>query len=242
MKKSNSHMRTWVGRTELDGVRSTSIIWTCFNSKKTTATGGTKLFRSAILENVVSCTVDAPCSDRECVEQIARQSQPPIPVESLPDVLSQHTHPRGRVFFGFCGNQIDGIARNYPGMQWWISKNGLNMEVILDSSLSEFDALAGKLMFEARPRRKENTRLPIAEYEKIARELDRADFKPADHLEGKHRETLADWNKKNSRKAIKTFSAAISSKVPGIDLRRGVYRRLSRAESAWKRQSKLSAS
>ena len=241
MKKAHSHMRTWVGRTELDGVRSTSIIWRRFNSKKTVATGGTKLFRTAILENVVNCTVPAPCTDRDALEQIARQSEPPIPIESLPDVLNETVHPRGRALLGFCGSHIDQIARNYPAMQWWISKNGLHMEAIVDSNFSEFDALAGKLMFEARPRRGENKRLPMAEYGTIARELDRVGFKPVDYLEGKHRDALANWNRKYPRKAIKTFSAALSNKVPGLDLRRGVKRRLSRAESAWKRQSGLSA-
>jgi hypothetical protein len=234
-------MRIWVGRTELDGVRSTSIIWKRFNSKKTISTGGTKLFRTAILENVVYCTVYAPCTDRDALEQIARQSQPPIPIESLPDVLNETVHPRGRTLFEFCGNRIDQIARNHPAMQWWISKNGLHMEAIVDSNLSEFDALAGKLMSEARPRRGENKRLPIAEYEKIARELDRVGFRPIDCLEGKHRDELANWNRKYPRKAIKTFSAALSNNVPGVDLRRGVFRRLNRAESAWKRQSGLSA-
>jgi hypothetical protein len=146
-------MRIWVGKTELDGVRSTSIIWSRFNSKKTIATGGTKLFRTAILENLVNCTIPAPCTDRDTLEQIARQSQPPMPIESLSDVLNKTVHPRGRTLLGFCGNRIDEIARNYPSMQWWVSKNGLHMEVIPDSKLSDFDALAGRLMFEARPRR-----------------------------------------------------------------------------------------
>src|ERR1700731_5415603 len=130
MKRAHSHMRTWVGRTELDGVRSTSIIWKRFNSKKTTATGGTKLFRTAILENVVNCTVPAPCTDREVLEQIARQAKPPIPIESLPDVLNETVHPRGRTLFGFCGNRIDQIACTYPAMRWRISKNGLHVEAM----------------------------------------------------------------------------------------------------------------
>ncbi|HXO38198.1 MAG TPA: hypothetical protein VN872_06150 [Candidatus Acidoferrum sp.] len=159
----------------------------------------------------------------------------------MPDVLNETVHPRGRTLFGFCGNRIDQIARNYPAMQWWISKNGLHVEAIVDSNLSEFDALAGKLMSKARPRRGENKRLPIAEYDKIARELDRVGFKPVEHLEGKHRDELANWNKKYPRKAIKTFVGALSSKAPGLDLPRAVQRRLSRAESAWRRQSGLSA-
>lgn len=97
------------------------------------------------------------------MEQIARQSKPPIPIESLPDVLNETVHPRGQTLVGFCGNGIDQIARNYPAMQWWISKNGLHMEAIIESNLSKFDALAGKLMSEARPRRGENKRLPPAE-------------------------------------------------------------------------------
>lgn len=234
-------MRIWVGRTELDGVRSTSIVWKCFNSKKTIATGGTKLFRTAILETIVNCTVPAPCTDRDALDQIARQSQPPIPIESLPDVLNETVHFRGRTLVGFCGNGIDQIARNYPGMQWWISKNGLHMEAIIDSNLSEFDALAGKLMSEARSRRRENKRLPPAEYDKIARELDHAGFNPVDHLEGMRRDDLANWNKKYPRKAIKTFVGALSSRAAGLDLPRAVQRRLSRAESAWKRRSGLSA-
>jgi hypothetical protein len=234
-------MRVWTSKTEIDGVRSTSRLWRRFNPSKMIATGGTKLFRHAVLENVINCTVPAPCTDRDAVEQISRQPQQTIPIESLPDSLSQQVHYRGRVFFGFCGNKIDQIARTYPAMQWWISKEGLNMEVSWPSDLSEFVALAGKLMFEARPRRGENNRLPIEEYKKIACQLDHAGFMLVKHLEGQHRDKLAEWNQKHPRKAIKTFSAALSSGMPGLDLRRGVQKCLSRAESAWKRQSELSA-
>ena len=196
-------------------------MWSRFNSKKTIATGGSKLFRIAILENVVNCTVPAPCTHRDALEQLARESEPPIPIESLPDVLNENLHPRGATLFGFCGDRIDQIARNYPSMQWWVSKNGLHMEVIPDSKLSDFEALAGRLMFEARARRGENNRLSPSEYDKISGELDRSGFKPVDHLEGKYRDELAKWNKKYPRKAIKTFSAALSSKVPELALPRG---------------------
>jgi hypothetical protein len=96
-------------------------------------------------------------------------------------------------------------------------------------------------MSEARVRRGGNNRLLAPEYDKIAGELDRCGFKPVEHLEGKYRDELANWNKKYPRKAIKTFSAALSSKVPGLTLRRGVKKRLSRAEFTWRRQSGLSA-
>src|ERR1700727_1127019 len=140
--KTGTRMRLWIGKTEIDGARSTSIRWNRFNSRKTSATGGTKLFRRAILENVFNYTVPAPCTDRHIVEQITAQAQKRIAIESLPGVLSQQVRCRGRVCFGFCGDTIDQIARNYPAMQWWISKNGLNMEVSPPSGLPEFDALA----------------------------------------------------------------------------------------------------
>jgi hypothetical protein len=234
-------MRVWNSKGEINGARSTSIRWRRFNSRKTSAIGGTKLFRHAILENIVSCTVPAPCTDRDIVEQIAAQAQKPIPIESLPDVLSQQVRYRGRACFGFCGDTIDQVARNYPAMQWWISRNGLNIEVSPPSGLPEFDALAGKLMFDVRPRRGENNHLPIEEYKKIACQLDHAGFKPVDHLEGEYRDKLAEWNQKHPRKAVNTFSDALCSKVTELKLRRAVQKRLSRAEAAWKRQSPLSA-
>ncbi|HEY5027836.1 MAG TPA: hypothetical protein VIK39_05460 [Candidatus Angelobacter sp.] len=234
-------MRVWNSKAEIDGARSTSIRWERFNSNKTSTNGGTELFRGAILENVVNCTVPAPCTGRDIVEQIATQAQKTIPIESLPDVLSQQVHCRAKTCFGFCGDTIDQIARNYPAMQWWISRNGLNMEVSPPSDLSGFDALAGKLMFDARPRRGENNHLPIEEYKKIACQLDHAGFRPVKYLEGEYRDKLAEWNQIHPRKAIHTFGDALCSKVTELKLRRAVQKRLSRAEAAWKRQSGLSA-
>jgi hypothetical protein len=143
--------------------------------------------------------------------------------------------------FGFAGNYFDQIARNYDQMQWWVSKNGLNMEATAIVSLSPFDALAGKLMFEARPLRGKTGRLTLEEYKKIAAQVDEAGLKPRDHLEGKSRRQLADWNQKHPRKAVRTFQEALSGKIPSLDLRRAVHKRLQRAESAWRSQLPLSA-
>src|ERR1700686_235287 len=101
--KLRHRMRVRISKTKIDGGRSTSILWRRFNSSKTTATGGTKLFRDSILENVVNYTVPAPSTDRDAVEQIARQSEQPIPIEPLPDVLNEKVACRGRVLFGLCG-------------------------------------------------------------------------------------------------------------------------------------------
>jgi hypothetical protein len=223
------------------GAASTSLFWHRFNATKTRALGGLKLFRATILNNVINYTAPANCTDRDVIEQIAKQATIQIPIESLPCELEQKVHVRGMVCFGFPGKYFDQIARNYDQMQWWISKNGLNMEATAIVRLSPFDALAGKLMFEARPLRSTTGRLATEEYTRIAAELDTAGFRPQEYLEGKFRKQLADWNQKHPRKAVRTFHDALSAKIPDLDLRRAVQRRLHRAESAWKSQLPLSA-
>jgi hypothetical protein len=217
------------------------LLWHRFNATKTRALGGLKLFRATILNNVINYTAPANCTDRDVIEQIAKQATIQIPIESLPCELEQKVHVRGKVCFGFPGKYFDQIARNYDQMQWWVSKNGLNMEAATIARLSTFDALAGKLMFEARPLRGTTGRLPAEEYKKIAAQVDEAGLKPQEHLEGKSRRQLADWNQKHPRKAVRTFQEALSGKSPSLDLRRAVQRRLQRAESAWRSQLPLSA-
>jgi len=223
------------------GAASTSLFWHRFNATKTRALGGLKLFRATILNNVINYTAPANCTDRDVIEQIAKQATIQIPIESLPCELEQKVHVRGMVCFGFPGKYFDQIARNYDQMQWWISKNGLNMEATAIVRLSPFDALAGKLMFEARPLRSTTGRLATEEYTRIAAELDTAGFRPQEYLEGKFRKQLADWNQKHPRKAVRTFHDALSAKIPDLDLRRAVQKRLQRAESAWRSQLPLSA-
>lgn len=239
--QGRNKLKIEIGSITLDGAVCTSLFWHRYNGAKTRALGGLTLFRTTVLNNVISCTAPANCTDRDVIEQIARQASIQIPVESLPCELGQKTHVRGMACFGFPGSYFDQIARNYDQMQWWVSKNGLNMEAAAIVSLSPFDALAGKLMFAARPLRGKTGRLPLEEYEKLAAQLDNAGFKPQEHLEGKFRKQLANWNQKHPRKAVRTFHDALSAKIPDLDLRRAVYRRLQRAESAWRSQLPLSA-
>jgi hypothetical protein len=238
-RRDRNKLRIEVGSVMIDGAASTSLFWHRFNATKTRALGGLKLFRATILNNVINYTAPANCTDRDVIEQIAKQATIQIPIESLPCELEQRVHVRGKVCFGFPGKYFDQIARNYDQMQWWVSKNGLNMEAAAIALLSPFDALAGKLMFEARPLRGKTGRLALEEYEKIADQLDNAGFKPQEQLEGKFRKQLADWNQKHPRKAVRTFREALSAKI--LDLRRAVQKRLQRAESAWRSQLPLSA-
>jgi hypothetical protein len=117
-------------------------------------------------------------------------------------------------------------------LEWWISDQGLNVgpERKPEARLSPFDQMAGKLMSEARSRKK-GKYLAHVEYENIAGRLDEAEFKLLDHIVGEAREQLAKWNQRNPRKAIKTFCGAIPKAHPrGLEgLRRAVLKRLYQA-------------
>ena len=103
------------------------LIWQCFDRARTKETGGDY---NSILDNSVSISAPASWNDRILVEEIARQSQKPIPIASLPDVLSQRDFIRGKVVFDSMGGAIDKVAINYEGMRWWISKEGLHMAIV----------------------------------------------------------------------------------------------------------------
>ena len=204
-----------------------------FSHKRTASAGGLKLFRNLIGNNHVSCTVPAPCTHRDVVEQIARKSQPVIPIDLLSPELSKTTLPRGRTIFGSPWERFDNIARNYQNLFWWISEKGLRMEVISepDQVAPTFEQIAGKLMFEARERRLKNGRLPEAEYKTIADQLGK--FKILEHLPRKYRNELGPWNQNNQTRAIHTCSAALEAKNPRW-LRRQVLRCLYRAEDKFR--------
>jgi hypothetical protein len=234
------------GNVGIDSSRSLPSRWSRFSAEQTTKTHGRKLYRDLILNNVVSCSLAAPCTHRDVVKQIARQSWKYIPIEFLPTILQNSVHSRGRTFFGFPRDYFDKIACNYARMRWWVSELGLNMKVIASTgpSVPEFDELAGRLMAEARSQRLSNGRLPLAEYNKIAVALDEAGFRLQNHLERAFRRKLADWNQKHPNQAIHTFYAALDATIalPVLSvLRRGVQKRLNRAESRWERLNKMSA-
>jgi hypothetical protein len=144
-----------VGNIQIDGGRCLPFLWFRFSSEQTSRMGGLKLYRELILNNLVSCEIEAPWTDRELAEQIARQSDKPIPIESLANDLNRGSLSRGRTVFGFPGDHFDAIALNYDSMWWWVSETGLKMDTLASTDLriSEFDRLAGRLMSEARPQR-----------------------------------------------------------------------------------------
>jgi len=95
--------------------------------------------------------------------------------------------------------------------------------------ISKFDALAGKMMWEAQ--QKWGKRIPKDERALIAEAIDQAKFRPVNFLEGEDRKRLATWNRhRHGEEAIHTFTDALKSK----DFKRGALRRLYRANDKWK--------
>lgn len=103
--------------------------------------------KTLIQDNFASLTLQGPLTHRQLVERIAESARVPIPVAALPEILSQSILSRGRSIFGSPGNHFDQIARNYDGMQWWLSDAGLSMAVNpplhqrLAAALDEIDRL-----------------------------------------------------------------------------------------------------
>jgi|HubBroStandDraft_1064217.scaffolds.fasta_scaffold14327_3 hypothetical protein len=204
-------------------------LWFRFRRESLNVAASRKLLRDLILDNSVSVSISAPYSLRDMVQRIASGAQRPIPIDYLCSELSEPVHTRGGVAFGSPGKYFDQFAQNYPDLHWWLSDKGLRMEIVGGNErVPSFDALAGHLMSQARSTR-DPKYLSLNDYLVIAEELDKAGFLLREHLQGKYREVLAQWNQRHSGRTIKTFRDAIQAKQPR-ELWRGVRRRLYYAE------------
>jgi hypothetical protein len=186
---------------EIDG-RIRAPLWQRFDSIRTKETCGDR----ALLLNIVSLAIHGPCTDREVVEAIAGQSSRPVPIHSLPDVLSETRLVRGKSMFGLVGDEIDKVAINFEVMHWWISKEGLNMAIVSPKAakLSRFDEFAGKLCVDRSKDGKLSKELLVA----IAKEVDVAGFTLKEQLQPAQWRPIAEYNQTKSRQAIKTFEQA----------------------------------
>ncbi len=199
------------------GLKTPPPHWQRFDSVRTTETGGDH----KLLLNHASLTIPGPSTPRDAVEAIIRQSQMPIAIYSLADILSQIKLPRGTVIFGFVGDEIDKIALNHEDMRWWISKEGLNMAVLPPAAakLSRFDELVGKLYFEASKDGKLSKQILVV----IAKELDAAGFLLKEQLQPAGWKPIAEYNQKHPRQAIKTFEQACLHRLSGRAVRKRMY-------------------
>jgi hypothetical protein len=121
--------------------------WGRFDQRRTREARGNV---DPLLHSIVSLTMSAGSSHREHVEQIARVTSKPFPVLSISKLLDEKRSLRGTVYFGDTGRQIDLILHNYPGMRWWMEKDGLVIDIVPHDAnrLSEFDGKAGRLTCE----------------------------------------------------------------------------------------------
>jgi hypothetical protein len=209
--------RTMRRRYQKRGLRTPQSPWEHFDSVRTKETGGD----CKLLLNHVSLTVPGPWTHRDAVEAIAKQSQMPIAIHSLADVLSQRSLSRGKVIFGFVGDEIDKIADQYEDMRWWISKDGLNMAIVTPAlaRLSGFDELAGKLYVEM----SQDGKLSKEILTVIAQRLDLAEFTLKEQLQPAQWKAIARHNQKYAREAIKTFARACQHRISKHSIRKRLY-------------------
>ena len=103
-------------------------------------------FARLIEDNFVSASMERG-TQRNFIEKIGEVARVPIKIEFLSGVLADHESARGHHVFSCPGDHFDMVARSYPGMLWWLTENGLNMDVrphLLDrfaTRLNEFEAL-----------------------------------------------------------------------------------------------------
>jgi hypothetical protein len=98
--------------------------WTNFDGEKSS---NAPAQLDKVVWTFVSQSVPAKNTNRDVVEQIAKEAD--IPIESLCGALSQPIYTRAQVIFGFAGDEIDKVARGYDRMRWWVSSMGLNMAI-----------------------------------------------------------------------------------------------------------------
>lgn len=92
------------------------FLWSRFSRYMTKREHGHKLFRDLILNNFVSCSVPAPRTHTDAVMAVANLSRTKIPVKELHRCLDSYVAPRGRTLFGFPGDCLDQIVRNYKDL------------------------------------------------------------------------------------------------------------------------------
>ncbi|MGA2713572.1 MAG: DUF2513 domain-containing protein [Bryobacteraceae bacterium] len=159
---------------KLGAVQCDPLFWRRFNNEKTS---NTSPLRETLIHTVIGVTVPKEFSNRDVVELIAAKSE--IPIESLSTVLNEPIFSRARTMHGFVGDEFDQIARDYEGMQWWLSDNGLNMDIVSPATPQRaptFDELVGRPMLAepteiGKQRRRGKPDPVVARIKKKVREL-----------------------------------------------------------------------
>ena len=83
------------GKVSLNEVRCNPSSWIRFSPERTEQEGGSELFRTLIVDNWISYTVQAPWTPRDIVQEISGHSNTPIPIQSVADELREKVGGRG---------------------------------------------------------------------------------------------------------------------------------------------------
>jgi len=191
----------------------------------------------------VNASLPAPATHHDLIEFICASSLPrPIPVVSLCENLNSQSIIRGVAYCKMPGDLIDDVVRAHPGVSWWVTKDGLHVEVVLPanamSELRTFDQIAGSLVVASwkKSEERKNTSLTGVALVEIAIQLDAAGLVLKDALQPAQWEKLRTHNQKAGRAAIKTFEKLAGSIFSHM-LRRRLYTARDRYIDATARKS-----
>ena len=106
------------------------LLWSRFSQQRSSMSSK---FLALVPDTFANFSIRPPHTHRDIVVKIAGQSR--LPIESLPEDLDQPVFTGACAIFGYVGDQIDAIARNYARMRWWVSDSGLNMAILSSAEI-----------------------------------------------------------------------------------------------------------
>ncbi|MFZ1136074.1 MAG: hypothetical protein WAN69_14070 [Candidatus Korobacteraceae bacterium] len=164
--------------------------------------------------NFINWTVRSPATYRAAVEEIANHARRPVPINSLAPVLEERALLRGRVYLGHVWEVVDDLTQNWERMFWWLSEEGLSIEILTPrqlrcrinlKALTPFERLGGRLFREAMVQNRVSEEALLS----IASHLDAKGFELKANLRPADWEHIAVYNQHHARRAIRTFQQAI---------------------------------
>jgi hypothetical protein len=184
--------------------------------------------------NFISWTIRTPATYRAAVEEIANHAHQPVPINSLATVLEERALVRGWVYFDHVWKVVDDLTQNWERMFWWVSEEGLSIEILTPKqlrcrinlkALTPFERLAGRLFREAMVQNRVADHALLS----IASQLDAFEFRLKPNLKPADWKEIAVYNQRNARKAVRTFEQSVR------DFPRAVRRCLSDAKRRYEK-------
>jgi hypothetical protein len=191
--------------------------------------GTTDVAGAWLADNFVHRSVPGPVTHYNLIKIICGSALRPIPVISICDELHAISLPRGYTLSKLAGDHIDRIVSHYDQVVWWITDDGLHVELsalkTMVHKLSPFDKVAGPLVIAnwEEVSSKGKTHLPAEALMLIAIELDRSGLTVLDNLQPAQRDALGSHNQRAGKKTDKSFEETIQNKRFVRFVRRRLY-------------------